>query len=138
MLPCRCHKEEQLSSLCFQLNQPLKKIQGTGEGCGSGRGTHSCSAIKWHSGEQSVCSYPWSSRFQLESMRGPCWPASLCCGCPPHPSPVLPIAAAGAGEDGRPCCTTVYPGCPLPMSAPLCVFNGDKCEVYRSAITLWS
>lgn len=54
MQQCRCHKEEQISFLCFQLNQPLKKIQGAFQGCWSSRGTHSWSAIKWPLG-RAIC-----------------------------------------------------------------------------------
>lgn len=123
MLPCRCHKEEQLSSLCFQLNQPLKKIQGTGQGCWSGRGTHSWSAIKWHSGEQSVCSYPQSSRFQLESMRARL-PASLCGGCTRHHSPWhrLGQVRMGAHVVQQSIGAALYASLFLSRLPPLCVY----------------
>lgn len=67
----RSHKEGQISFLYFQLNQPLKKIQGAVQGCWSNREHMTDLQSNGHSGEQSVCFYTPSSQFQLEHVQGP-------------------------------------------------------------------
>ena len=136
-LLCRGPLRGQISLLCFHLSQPLKKIRGTVQGCWSSRGTHGWSAIKWPLRRAICVLSPPSSQFQPAPRQSPFASFFVLWLCSPS-------WGLGQVRRERPCCTTGYLSRPLclPISFPvftlLCVFNGDKCEMYWSAITLWS
>lgn len=137
MLLCRCHKEAQISLPCFQLNQPLKKVRGRLSGLLEQQGNTSLICNQMATRESNLCALTHrAANFHGNICRA--HSQLLCAGV------ALSSQRLEQVRGERPCCTTVGRSCPLclpisfPAFTPLCVFNGDKCEMCWSAITLWS
>ena len=82
-LLCRCPLRRRIFLLCFHLNQPLKKIRGTVQGCWSSRGTRGWSAIKWPLRRAICVPFAPSSPFQPEPRQSPFASLLMPWLCPP-------------------------------------------------------